>query len=200
MLIMLISKSGKTTLCGKSSMERAADKPDDFGRRRSSRSRERRRSRSRSRERRERRRSHDRSRRDHRDRSRDRSRGDRSRGDRSRGDRDRSHSRGDRDRSRGDRSRDRRDGSRDRDRRADDAYGIRRRSPPPRRAPPPPVDDERFRPRGDGPKRLRPNAKSFAGFLTSVVSSREREDRELRQAADARLAELEFGDRDFHNA
>ena len=33
----------------------------------------------------------------------------------------------------------------------------------------------------------------------AVVSSREREDRELRLAADARLAELEFGDRDFYS-
>ena len=74
--------------------------------------------------------------------------------------------------------------------------GDRSRSPPSR------GDRGRDRPaaaRGAAPpKRIRPNCKQFGGLLAQVVTSRKREDDELRLAADARLAELEFGDRNFH--
>lgn len=41
-------------------------------------------------------------------------------------------------------------------------------------------------------KRLRPDCRQLSGLLKQVTQSRTREDRDLRRAADAKLAKLEF--------
>lgn len=44
-------------------------------------------------------------------------------------------------------------------------------------------------------QRIRPDCHRFSGFLKDIVQSRAREDQLLRLAADAKLAQIEFGSR-----
>lgn len=44
-------------------------------------------------------------------------------------------------------------------------------------------------------QRIRPDCRRFGGFLKDIVQSRAREDQLLRLAADAKLAQIEFGSR-----